>query len=721
MTSTWSPSKCDKPIGLSGDFVNGDAKESLRINGESKTIKCQNSLPRRPASVGSNDSCCRPALTIRSRSLSADAEGSGNTELGKAHFCEVIAKTSKDETHAEDGAFFSKKPSDVGYLLIIKKQIIYRIPIILDITRIDESRQEKGMRSEHGSTILSNDPYEFCVMMKNNGAAELESALKGLFKFCDWVKILSAAPLPDQVRRDLATPNVSITKTISSVKRPLHSAPTHFTPVPIKKTCRSSNASESLSNGRSTNGSTNVQPLEWMNTEMVGSEGSIIQLNTFGSTNGWNSASRFSKAIHTFAHDLGKPNSILDAQDRIDIQIKAQSPPNQFRHSISIQGLRLPDTGGSTPQSTPTSSLYFRQHSLGAIEATAKMDEVMTQQKSLSERNPSSVLKSMTKDISFPHVQQPNVIQHSSRMRYFPGSSKGQIQSDMLLASHSMSEAPTFKYKSQPLFSRAITQPAIALAEMTSRMAPVQPLPQRPRYSNGGNSEQPLNMNVAAGIRFNNAQTSRTPSKVTSAHTLAPNQVIRQQTVSHPQAQLPIGPSIACAKCQIFPHYALIGSNQETPIDLSIKFSEKTSSENLAKQDAVTFNACQSASTYNEEDVVINLTRSNSPKCAKSYPESSNSEASLQRHFAPKREALMKCLICNLDFEMDWWLKKHYRGRKHVCRLLESVGGSEGLQKRIKSREINSETLVNEKTGKLLLHVVNRLINNNGCTRITKH
>ncbi|VUZ50666.1 unnamed protein product, partial [Hymenolepis diminuta] len=72
-----------------------------------------------------------------------------------------------------------------------------------------------------------------------------------------------------------------------------------------------------------------------------------------------------------------------------------------------------------------------------------------------------------------------------------------------------------------------------------------------------------------------------------------------------------------------------------------------------------------------------------------------------------------KCDLCDLSFETEWFLHEHYGSKTHVCKSLESVDDSESLQKRIKSREVCSEALVNRTTGRLLLDVVNKLIKTN--------
>ncbi|VUZ50664.1 unnamed protein product [Hymenolepis diminuta] len=41
---------------------------------------------------------------------------------------------------------FPELVHDIAYLLIIKKEIIYRIPLILDVTRVEESIRDKNMK-----------------------------------------------------------------------------------------------------------------------------------------------------------------------------------------------------------------------------------------------------------------------------------------------------------------------------------------------------------------------------------------------------------------------------------------------------------------------------------------------------------------------------------------------------------------------------------------------
>ncbi|KAM7538280.1 hypothetical protein Aperf_G00000076129 [Anoplocephala perfoliata] len=72
-----------------------------------------------------------------------------------------------------------------------------------------------------------------------------------------------------------------------------------------------------------------------------------------------------------------------------------------------------------------------------------------------------------------------------------------------------------------------------------------------------------------------------------------------------------------------------------------------------------------------------------------------------------------KCELCDISFDTEWFLHEHYGGKAHVCKSLESVDDSESLQKRIRSREVCSEALVNRTTGRLLLQVVNKLIKTN--------
>lgn len=40
---------------------------------------------------------------------------------------------------------FPELVHDIAYLLIIKKEIIYRIPLILDVTRVEESIRDKNV------------------------------------------------------------------------------------------------------------------------------------------------------------------------------------------------------------------------------------------------------------------------------------------------------------------------------------------------------------------------------------------------------------------------------------------------------------------------------------------------------------------------------------------------------------------------------------------------
>lgn len=42
---------------------------------------------------------------------------------------------------------------------------------------------------------------EFCVMMTSDASKEIEKSIKRIFGRCDWLKIIEACPVPNQVRQ----------------------------------------------------------------------------------------------------------------------------------------------------------------------------------------------------------------------------------------------------------------------------------------------------------------------------------------------------------------------------------------------------------------------------------------------------------------------------------------------------------------------------------------
>lgn len=76
----------------------------------------------------------------------------------------------------------------------------------------------------------------------------------------------------------------------------------------------------------------------------------------------------------------------------------------------------------------------------------------------------------------------------------------------------------------------------------------------------------------------------------------------------------------------------------------------------------------------------------------------------------PRNDNPRKCNACGVGFEIDWRLERHFRGKGHICKMLEYIPGSEELQKRIRNRELNAETFVDTRTGCLRLETVNRVL-----------
>ncbi|KAL5111024.1 hypothetical protein TcWFU_010187 [Taenia crassiceps] len=590
---------------------------------------------RRPASTGSKDASNKCSCALRLRSRSADGNFSprpGNSfDTGSIQSQTVVSNGMKWSLPDEWPS--SKKPPDIGYLLIIKEEIIYRIPIILDITRIDETKRDKNDPNERRLSLPATNENEICVMMKTCAAKNLETALKELFQYRDWVKILAASPLPEQVRRDLAKPD-GIAKRRTPDKRPL---PTPTWQVPLKKSYRPQAPSIS-------------------------------------------------------------PNNGCLAKERCNSQhVEVQPAPTSIHRSMAPQGNRVPFT------------MSVRQNSLSAMAASAKVDEVLAMQvKTQGERGSSltGFQRGPTQETTVAQAHQIKQAQNAQLSRTPSMAPDRAAQSDRSQLGSSTSEPQNTQSKPIPVFVRTLNQPTADLATVAGNFAPVQSRPQRPLFSNGG----------AFLPHLTPLYPIHTFSPVACISNLAVQQQQQQQLqTSGSPSQFAVRSTVVCGNCQFIPQYATIGSNQDIPMDLSTKVSsEKLQNTTSELQDvykrpdlhATGPNGC-------EEGVVINLAKPKRPKTSDAAPEPSTSEVIRPTELPTNSESRWRCFICNLDFEMEWWLQKHYRGHKHVCKLLESVGGSETLQKRIKCREINSETLVNEKTGKLLLHVINRLININ--------
>lgn len=145
---------------------------------------------------------------------------------------------------------------DIAYLLIIKKEIIYRIPLILDVTRVEESIRDKNTKvpprncahkdpNERNQTPPETNENEFCVMLTSNAAKNIEISIKKIFGRCDWLKIVEKCPVPPQVKKGLkVNPNTSKDNTDS--KRRLDRAE------PSQPSKRPLTYSKSASNGHPT-------------------------------------------------------------------------------------------------------------------------------------------------------------------------------------------------------------------------------------------------------------------------------------------------------------------------------------------------------------------------------------------------------------------------------------------------------------------------------------
>ncbi|KAL5970573.1 hypothetical protein TSMEX_001742, partial [Taenia solium] len=233
-------------------------------------------------------------------------------------------------------------------------------------------------------------------------------------------------------------------------------------------------------------------------------------------------------------------------------------------------------------------------------------------------------------------------------------------------------------------------RPTAGLATVAGNLAPVQSRPQRPLLSNGG----------AFVPHLTPLYPIHTFSSVACISNLAVQQQQQQQQLqaSGPPPQVAVRSAVVCENCQFIPQFVTTGSNQDIPMDLSNKVSSEKVRHTTSELQNVYKLPDPLATGPNgyEEDVVINLAKPKQPKAGDTASEPSTSEGIRPAELAANSESRWRCFLCNLDFEMEWWLQKHYRGHKHVCKLLESVGGSEVLQKRIKCREINSEMLVNE-------------------------
>ncbi|EUB64397.1 hypothetical protein EGR_00941 [Echinococcus granulosus] len=588
---------------------------------------------KRPASTGSEDASNKCSCTLQPRSRSADGyllPRPGNpVDTGSIPNQTV---TSNDINRNSLGGWPStKKPSDIGYLLIIKEEIIYRIPIILDITRIDETKRDKNDPHERSLSIPATNENEICVMMKTCAAKNLEAALKEHFQHCDWVTILAASPLPDQVRRGLVEPDVNAEKP-TTAKRP---RPTPDWQVPLKKQFRPQVPSVSVSNECSTKERCNSQHLE------------------------------------------------------------VQPAPNSIHGGMATQGHRFQCTSSA------------RQNSLCAMAAFAKVDEVLAVQKSRAEKSssPAGIQRKPTQETTVAHVQ----IKQAQNVQ--PLRNPSTALDRTTLNNRDQLRNPTSESQTTHNRSMPVNQPTTGLATAAGNFAPVQSRPQRPLFSNGG----AVVRHLTPLYPIHNLSSVACISNLAVQQPQQQQQQQQQQQTSGSPSQFAIRSAVVCGNCQFIPQYVTISSNQDIPMDLSVKVPLKKVPHTTSGLHNVYESPDIRVTESNgyEEGVVINLAKPKRHKTNDTPLEPSTSEGIRPTALETNSESRWKCFLCNLDFEMEWWLQKHYRGHKHVCKLLESVGGSEALQKRIKCREINSETLINEKTGKLLLHVINRLINNN--------
>ncbi|VDM34614.1 unnamed protein product [Hydatigera taeniaeformis] len=405
---------------------------------------------------------------------------------------------------------------------------------------------------------------------------------------------------------------------------------------------------------------------------------------------------------------------------QISTYLTVQPAPNSSNRTMASQGNRF------------QCPISVRQNSLTAMAASAKVDEVLAMQKSqvMKSSSPAGTQRGQTQDTTVAQAYQSKVTQNAQLLRTSSVALERTVQNDRNQLKNPISESQNAQTKPMPVFVRTLqvnyclvdqlcilnddykNQPTTDIASVAGNFAPVQSRPQRPLFSNGG----------AFVPHLTPLYPIHTLSSVACVSNLAVQQQQQQQQTGSSSPQFAVRSAVVCGNCQFVPQYVTIGPNQDIPIDLSIKVSPEKGQRTTSEMQEVYKPSDHRTTGLNgyEEGVAINLAKPKRSKTSETALEPSSSEGNRSVELGTNTESRWKCFLCNLDFEMEWWLQKHYRGHKHVCKLLESVGGSETLQKRIKCREINSETLVNEKTGKLLLHVINRLIsfNNNNSNRV---
>nr|CDS31748.1 zinc finger C2H2 type [Hymenolepis microstoma] len=158
-------------------------------------------------------------------------EGDSTESKGNIDIKSTKNTTERKMSHRRSKSLGSQSPPpkfpelvhDIAYLLIIKKEIIYRIPLILDVTRVEESIRDKNDPNERNQTLPETNENEFCVMLTSNAAKNIEISIKKTFGRCDWLKIVEKCPVPPQVKKGLKV-NPNMTKDNTDSKRRLDRA-----------------------------------------------------------------------------------------------------------------------------------------------------------------------------------------------------------------------------------------------------------------------------------------------------------------------------------------------------------------------------------------------------------------------------------------------------------------------------------------------------------------
>ncbi|VDO07433.1 unnamed protein product [Rodentolepis nana] len=491
---------------------------------------------------------------------------------------------------------FPELVHDIAYLLIIKKEIIYRIPLILDVTRVEESIRDKNDPNERNQTPPETNENEFCVMLTSNAAKNIEISIKKIFGRCDWLKIVEKCPVPPQVKKG------KFSFSCNYFQIGLQVNPN--TPKDNPDSKRRLDRAESSQPPK--------RPLTGC--------GSIGLTRRFPEN--WNPHSRFHLVIAVKDHLGSVLSKRLENYQRVTE--KKRDANSWSNSSVESNGAKTPSDRIHQPTAWTLSfiliwSLFQKKQSRQVVAKSVKPP----QQPIKPNQNSKVVLRNSISEIYADQKRLGYALLPNPKIPATIDLTENGDKSRLLAPSDFISQPPMLLPLNSGIPSVTYTSFPIFKAQCQTYQ------PQQP------------------GIRPINEWNFGLPISLTKF----PPSVMTEST--------------------------------ELPMDLSNASSSQTSKP----------------MDYQESDV-INLTK---PK--KSIFQQESVALNCGRYW--------KCDLCDQSFETEWNLHEHYGSKTHVCKSLESVDDSESLQKRIKSRDVCSEALVNRNTGRLLLDVVNKYIKTN--------